>query len=143
MKNLRKLTVSRIAELKQLAEGVYQSQVNHVECVSDRGSLVTDLQIEALEMSEIFSLLFEFSMVCPTFFDTFDEVYYSCRIGMRKPDKEIFKFVLKQNGLKPEETVFIDDSIQHVKAAGECGISAFLLNKGEEIGDFLMELHLF
>ncbi|MBA3681117.1 MAG: HAD family phosphatase [Bacteroidetes bacterium] len=76
------------------------------------------------------------------FNDYFDEVYYSCRMGMRKPNKEIFEFVLKQNDLKPEETVFIDDSIQHVKGAGECGISAFLLPKGEEIGSFLKGLNL-
>lgn len=76
------------------------------------------------------------------FNDYFDEVYYSCRLGMRKPNKEIFEFVLEKNNLKPEETVFIDDSIQHVKGAGECGISAFLLPKGEEIGDFLKGLNL-
>ncbi|MBA2610735.1 MAG: HAD family phosphatase [Bacteroidetes bacterium] len=76
------------------------------------------------------------------FKDYFDEVYYSCRVGMRKPNKEIFEFVLKANDLKPEETVFIDDSIQHVRGAGECGISAFLLPKNEEIGDFLKGLNL-
>jgi FMN phosphatase YigB (HAD superfamily) len=76
------------------------------------------------------------------FNDYFDEVYYSCRLGMRKPDKEIFEFVLKKNNLKPQETVFIDDSVQHVRGAGECGISAFLLPKGEEIGDFLKGLNL-
>lgn len=76
------------------------------------------------------------------FNDYFDEVYYSCRMGMRKPNKDIFEFVLKANDLKPEETVFIDDSLQHVKGAGECGISAFLLPKGEEIGDFLKGLNL-
>lgn len=76
------------------------------------------------------------------FNDYFDEVYYSCRLGMRKPDKEIFEFVLKKNNLKPQETVFIDDSVQHVRGAGECGISAFLLPKGEEIGDFLTGLNL-
>jgi putative hydrolase of the HAD superfamily len=76
------------------------------------------------------------------FNDYFDEVYYSCRLGMRKPDKEIFEFVLDKNNLKPEETVFIDDSIQHVKGAGECGISAFLLPKNTEFGDFLKELGL-
>lgn len=76
------------------------------------------------------------------FNDYFDEVYYSCRLGMRKPNKEIFEFVLKANDLKPEETVFIDDSLQHVKGAGECGISSFLLPKNQEIGEFLKELRL-
>lgn len=76
------------------------------------------------------------------FDDYFDAVYYSCRTGMRKPDKEIFEMVLEKNKLKPEETVFIDDSEQHVKAAGECGINAYLLPKGMEVSDLLQELNL-
>jgi putative hydrolase of the HAD superfamily len=76
------------------------------------------------------------------FDDYFDKVYYSCRIGMRKPDKEIFEFVLSQNNLKPEETVFIDDSPQHVKGAGECGINAFLLQKNMSVNDLLRQLKL-
>lgn len=76
------------------------------------------------------------------FNDYFDEVYYSCRLGMRKPDKEIFELVLNKNGLLPEETVFIDDSIQHVKSAGECGLKAYLLPKNMEVDDLLKELNL-
>lgn len=76
------------------------------------------------------------------FNDYFDKVYYSCRIGMRKPDRDIFEFVLNENGLIPEETVFIDDSAQHVKGAGACGINAYLLPKNMELGDLLKELNL-
>jgi putative hydrolase of the HAD superfamily len=76
------------------------------------------------------------------FKDYFDKVYYSCRMKMRKPDKEIFEFVLTQNRLNPSETVFIDDSVQHVKGAGECGINAYLLRPAMEIGDLLKELNL-
>lgn len=76
------------------------------------------------------------------FDDYFDKVYYSCRVGMRKPDKEIFELVLRENNLKPEETVFIDDSPQHVKGAGECGINAFLLQKNMSVKDLLKQLKL-
>lgn len=76
------------------------------------------------------------------FNDYFDKVYYSCRIGMRKPDKEIFEYVLQKNKLIPSETVFIDDSVQHVKAAGECGIKAYLLNPGMDVTDLMKELTL-
>ena len=76
------------------------------------------------------------------FNDYFDKVYYSCRVGMRKPDHEIFELVLNENNLKPEETLFIDDSQHHVKAAGGCGMNAFLLQKNMEIGDLLKELKL-
>jgi putative hydrolase of the HAD superfamily len=76
------------------------------------------------------------------FEDYFDKVYYSCRMGMRKPDKEIFETVLRDNTIRPEETVFIDDSAQHVKGAGECGINAYLLPKNMEIEELLKDLKL-
>lgn len=76
------------------------------------------------------------------FEDYFDKVYYSCRIGMRKPNAEIFERVLQENNLDPKETVFIDDSIQHVQGAGACGINAYLLPKNMEVGDLLKELQL-
>jgi FMN phosphatase YigB (HAD superfamily) len=47
----------------------------------------------------------------------FEKTYYSCRLGLRKPNPEIFEFVLKDAGLLPEETLFIDDSPQHVEGA--------------------------
>lgn len=76
------------------------------------------------------------------FEDYFDKIYFSCRIGMRKPDKEIFEFVLEENKLKAEETIFIDDTMRHVKGAGDCGIKSYLLTKNQEVGDLLKELNL-
>ena len=76
------------------------------------------------------------------FNDYFDKTYYSCRIGMRKPDRNIFELVLAENNLDPKETIFIDDSEQHVKGAGECGIKAYLLPKNMELISLLNELNL-
>lgn len=76
------------------------------------------------------------------FSDYFDGLYYSCRMGMRKPDAEIFEFVLQKNNLLASETVFIDDSIQHVKGAGSVGINAFLLEKNMEVKTLLQQLKL-
>lgn len=72
----------------------------------------------------------------------FEQVYYSCRIGMRKPDAEIFEFVLNQNMLKSNETVFIDDSPQHVKGALDLGIQSYLLPKHKDVNDLITELDL-
>lgn len=52
----------------------------------------------------------------------FDKVYLSHRVGLRKPDKAIFELVLQENGLKAEETLFIDDSPQHIASASTLGI---------------------
>ena len=54
----------------------------------------------------------------------FDNVYFSCDMGMRKPEPEIFDTVCKKEGFNPNETLFIDDSIQHIKGAASIGIQA-------------------
>ncbi len=65
----------------------------------------------------------------------FEKDYYSYRIGMRKPNKEIFEFVLKENGLQASETLFIDDTIQHVEGARAAGLRAYHLVSPETILD--------
>jgi HAD superfamily hydrolase (TIGR01509 family) len=72
----------------------------------------------------------------------FEKVYYSCRMQMRKPDVEIFEFVLTDNALNASETLFIDDSPQHVQGALKTGISAHLLPKEKEVEELLKELNL-
>lgn len=67
----------------------------------------------------------------------FDHVYYSCRTGMRKPEARIFEMVLKEQNYKPSETLFIDDSPQHIEGAKKVGLNTYHLraDKGETILD--------
>ncbi|HSI69261.1 MAG TPA: HAD-IA family hydrolase, partial [Gillisia sp.] len=44
------------------------------------------------------------------FRNCFDAFYLSHEINFRKPDPEIYKFVLQKHDLKPEECLFIDDT---------------------------------
>lgn len=67
----------------------------------------------------------------------FEKCYYSCDVGMRKPDAEIFLRVLNENNLRAEETLFIDDSIQHIHGAEACGINAAFLEKGMKLEELL------
>lgn len=64
--------------------------------------------------------------------DYFEKVYLSYKVGMRKPDAEIFEMVLAENGLKAEETLFIDDSDQHIEGAKKLGIQTHWLNLEKE-----------
>jgi glucose-1-phosphatase len=52
----------------------------------------------------------------------FEKVYYSCCIGMRKPDREIFDKVISDNHLDLSQTIFIDDSPQHIEGARKAGL---------------------
>ncbi|NRA13360.1 MAG: HAD family phosphatase [Crocinitomicaceae bacterium] len=66
---------------------------------------------------------------------TFDKVYLSFKLSMRKPNAEIFNYVCEAHGLEKEETLFIDDSIQHVEGAQKAGLQALHLSNGLEIQD--------
>jgi len=72
----------------------------------------------------------------------FEKVYYSCRMNMRKPDREIFDFVLQENTLNASETIFIDDSPQHIEGALKTGIKAHLLSKEKDIKSLIEQLNL-
>lgn len=58
----------------------------------------------------------------------FENQYLSHEIGMHKPDREPFDLILRENELIAEETLFIDDSEQHMEGARAAGIRAFWLD---------------
>ena len=67
------------------------------------------------------------------FYKCFDKIYYSSRMGKRKPEENCFNQVLEENGLIAENTLFIDDSIQHIEGAKKVGIKTFHLEKNKSI----------
>jgi putative hydrolase of the HAD superfamily len=70
----------------------------------------------------------------------FEKIYYSNEIHMRKPDPEIFRKVCSWNELNPKETLFIDDSAQHVKGAENAGLHAYHLDlQSEDINSLLQD----
>lgn len=75
----------------------------------------------------------------------FDQFYLSHDIHLRKPESEIFEFVLHQNQLNPAETLFIDDTLEHTLSAKELGIHTWHLNAGhEDVSDlFSIKSNLF
>lgn len=72
------------------------------------------------------------------FDDVFQNVYYSNEIGLRKPNKDVFEYVLDQNQFDAAETLFFDDSIQHIEGAKELGIQTIHL-VDRKIEDFLTD----
>lgn len=60
--------------------------------------------------------------------DYFHKVYFSCDLGMRKPNPEIFLRVCELEGFNPSETLFIDDTMQHVEGAKQAGLQALHLD---------------
>ena len=69
----------------------------------------------------------------PSLDSFFTKAYYSCDVGMRKPNDDIFRFVLQDAGIAPGETLFIDDLYGNIETANKLGIKTHLLVPGERI----------
>jgi len=59
--------------------------------------------------------------------EEFEYVFLSCEIGLRKPNRDVFEYVLKKTEFLANETLFIDDSPQHIATASELGIQTLHL----------------
>ena len=71
------------------------------------------------------------------FNDYFDKAFYSCEIGLRKPELESYQWILNHLNVDASKTLFIDDSIQNIEAAKKVGIQTVYLKPGmkiEELG---------
>ncbi|MFZ9503265.1 MAG: HAD family hydrolase [Cyclobacteriaceae bacterium] len=79
-----------------------------------------------LHLSRFSEMMYEISPQ-RTLDSYFEKAYYSHQIGMRKPDPAIFEYVLKENGLKSEETLFLDDNPDNVSSAASLGIKTLLV----------------
>ena len=67
--------------------------------------------------------------------ELFDCTFYSHEIGYRKPNREAFEYVLKTEGLKPAETLYIDDLEHNVIGARQTGMQAYHHPKGDRLVD--------
>ena len=67
------------------------------------------------------------------FYNLFNKVYYSHEVKLRKPNPDIFKLVIKENCLSIKNTLFIDDSIQHIESAKKIGLKTYHLDGNETL----------
>lgn len=54
----------------------------------------------------------------------FKDMVVSADLGFLKPSPEIFQYLIDKHDLKPNESVFIDDTLENVEAALKLGIHA-------------------
>lgn len=106
---------NRFAFIKQLAKDkkynlVLLSNTNelHINCIRKQVSFYDDFK------------------------SCFNKFYLSHQIMLRKPNEAIFEFVLKENKLKVEECLFIDDTKENTEAASKIGMNVWNNNPKTE-----------
>ena len=66
------------------------------------------------------------------FKSNFHRFYLSHEINLRKPDKEVFEFVLNKNNLLATETLFIDDTKENTDVASKLGMHTWNIDETTE-----------
>lgn len=72
-------------------------------------------------------------------FERFADGVFSYRAELLKPEPEIFVLAIRQFGVRPGATVYIDDLAPNVEAARAAGLRAFLYHPDAH-GEFLAKL---
>jgi putative hydrolase of the HAD superfamily len=75
-------------------------------------------------------------------YNIFDEVYASNLMGISKPDPDFCRYILKKEGIKPENAIFVDDTEENIISAQKIGINSILFTDSdsfrEQIKHFLI-----
>ena len=75
--------------------------------------------------------------------DYFSTTTYSCELGKFKPDEALYEDAMRKSGCKPEETVFIDDSVRNLEGAAKLGITPILIaaNAASDVESPYLKIH--
>ncbi len=69
--------------------------------------------------------------------DYVHEAFYSHHVGFRKPDPEIYQYVIDHQQLTPAKTLFLDDRLENVEAARAQGIHSIQVEYPDQIFEIL------
>lgn len=72
-----------------------------------------------------------------SFFTLFDRLFVSSRVGMIKPDPDIYTHVIAETGEDPSRVLFLDDSIPNIYACLNAGWQGLLVRSPERLAAFM------
>lgn len=72
-------------------------------------------------------------------YDMFDVPVFSCAEGARKPERRIYELTVERLGCRPEQSVFIDDSLEYINGAKQAGLKTILFEKIDQCKKALIE----
>ncbi len=125
-------------ELKDISCTVYDNWINNLTPVLGIQELICDIHKSGKKLYVLSNISTGFKNGyhkvewINELFSLFDGMVFSGEIGIVKPDKEIFEYILAEYNLKREECLFIDDSKINIKGAMDANIKGYLFDGNTE-----------
>ena len=124
-------TAAEVAKFRncdaETAKSYMLQAVNLQEEVVPTAALIKELKERGYKLYVLSNMSKEYIAYLRRFpvFELFDYQVVSCEIGLGKPDRRIYEYLLSHCQLDASETIFIDDRKDNVEAAAELGITPF------------------
>ncbi len=132
---VKKGICSRLPDrLRKEACLVYDKWYENLNFISGMPELIKDIKKNGGKLyllsniSDTFAQKYETVPKLKEVLGLFDGLVFSAPLGITKPNKEIFRYLLEKFNLKPEESVFVDDNEINVLSAHREGINVYLFN---------------
>lgn len=113
---LKKLVIDTFPVDKKMVDVIKRTKVNYTTVLFS--NQIKDWLEKVIEDNKLKNL--------------FDYLVNSYNVGAKKPDPKIFLEALKRTTSKPEEVLFIDDSLENIEAAKQMGINAIQFDNFEQ-----------
>ena len=126
-------------KLIKVYKEVYTKNFNLNKELLDYAEKIKKQKIKIAILSDMWHLSKD-TLIIKKFYKVFNPLIISCDVGMRKPNKEIYKLILRKLHTNPEETIFIDDREWNIKSAKEIGIKTILFEDNKKTMNLLEKL---
>ena len=111
-------SIFEIETLKQLLP-VYSQTIELIKKIKEKGYhlfIISDIEESNIRYIE---------SEIPNLHELFEDVIYSCRVGLVKKHGEVFDLAINRFNVVPEESIFIDDTQINLDQAAKRGIGTF------------------
>lgn len=119
-----------VSEITKAFEDARESLVSNPRLISLIKELKAQSLVTVLAMSNISQADFAYLLSSRPQSDLsiFDGIYPSNVAGSRKPEKEFFEYVVRESGIDPKMTIFVDDKESNVAVARSLGMQGIVFD---------------
>lgn len=139
--------IPKFAARTGFSEPRMEDFIEHIQNSLVKNDVVLDLFYQILDhgyavyyMTNMTSAFFETLNDRNSFISLFNGGIVSSSELLVKPEPEIFQLIAERYGLKPQETLFIDDHKQNIETAQRLGFHTVLFEQNEHCFDTIRHL---
>jgi len=127
---------SRSAENSEIIKTIMHNWYQILTPIEDTVEVLKELKHKGHRiyfLSNFHLLAYEDVIKRYDFFQYFDGGILSCKEKLMKPEKEIYDKLIEKYKIKPEESIFIDDTMVNVESAIKLGFEAILFTNSKDL----------